>query len=79
MQVISKYVPNRGTVRNERCNESHVLQVGMSVLQVVRCVYLASNDVKSEGSILLKETMIHSYCVVKEVCGALHVVWEKFY
>ena len=42
-------------------------------------IHLASIDVKSEGSILIKETVTHSHCVFKEICGALCIVRENFY
>ena len=42
--------------------------------------YLASINVKSEDSILLKNSMIRSHCVFKELdMRALHVIREKFY
>ena len=42
--------------------------------------YLASINLKSEDSILLEETVIHSrHCILKEICGALRVIREKFY
>ena len=34
---------------------------------------MASTDIKSEGSVLLEETVIHSHCVFKEIHGALRV------
>ena len=38
--------------------------------------HLASINVKSEGSILLEETVTCSHCILKEICGALHAVRE---
>ena len=34
---------------------------------------MASTDVKSEGSVLLEETVIRSHCVFKEIRGALRI------
>ena len=53
-------------------------QAGMSVQQIFRRVHLASIDINSENSILLKDTVTHSrHCILKEICGALRVVREK--
>ena len=71
-------MPNRGYALIKECNESHTLQAGTSAQCIVRRVYLASINVKSEGSILIEETVIHSHCVFKEICGAVCVVREKF-
>ena len=43
---------------------------------IVRCIHLASIDVKPEHSILLKETMIRSH---SRRCRASLVVRENFY
>ena len=45
--------------------------------QTSRHVHLVSIDVKSEGSILLKEIMIHSHCKFKELDAELHTSYEK--
>ena len=58
---------------------SHALLTGEHECTVDCYIHLAGIDVKSEGSIHLQETVIHSHCVFKEICGALHVVREKFY
>ena len=58
----------------------------MSAQWLVRRVHLASIDVKSEGSILLEETVIRRLCAFidtiygafKEICVALRVVRENF-
>ena len=79
--VVSKYAPNRGYALNKGCNESHALLAGMNIRgrSLDSFTHLASIDVKSEGSILLEGAVTHSHCVFKEICGAVRVVWEKFY
>ena len=52
---------------NKGCNKSHALQAGMTVIYSAMMQYLASIDVKSEDSILRKETVIRSHCVFKEI------------
>ena len=51
----------------------------MTVIRSVMMQYLASIDIESEDSIILKETVIRSHCVFKEICRASGVVREKFY
>ena len=41
---------------------------GMSVLWIFRHVHLVSIDVKSEDSILFKETITGSQCILEEIC-----------
>ena len=52
---------------------------GNECIVVFRHVHLASINVKSEDSILHEETVTRSHCTLKEICGALRVVREKYY